>query len=87
MRKTVLVKKDIEMTDDIICNVCGETCFDGEYNDNGLIEAIVEGSYGSKVLEDGIRYTFSICESCLEKHVFSKCKIPPETEEVGVGIS
>lgn len=87
MRKTVLVKKEVEMTDDIICNMCGETCFDGEYNYNGLIEVMAEGSYGSKVLADGVRYTFSICEACLEKHVFIKCKIPPQTDEVGVGLS
>lgn len=86
MRKTVLVKKDITVTDDIICNMCGETCF-GEANFNGLIEVCVSGGYDSDALDDGVNYTFSICEHCLNKHVFDRFKIPPETEEVGVGLS
>lgn len=61
------VTKTIEkhITDDIICNKCGNNC---KTNDGmtmgGLIEVNISGGYGSK-LGDGSEYQFSMCEICL----------------------
>lgn len=69
---------DEEVTVDIICNVCGNSCKDREgMNYEGLLEASVQGGYASK-LGDMLTYTFSICEGCLE-NIFKTFKHPPET--------
>lgn len=80
MRKTKIITRSVEETEDIICNMCGKSCFGG-MNYNGLIEVSVSGGYDSTALEDGVRYTFSICEDCLKEYVFDKCMILPETED------
>lgn len=86
MRKTKIIRKDVEETDDIICNMCGHSCF-GEMNYNGLIEIAIEGTYDSETLEDGFCYTFSVCEHCLNKYIFDRFIITPETKKVDVGLS
>jgi hypothetical protein len=71
---------------DVLCNMCGLTCMlgDPELRDKGgLIKADVTGGYsstagnGEGALDDGDRYTFSLCEFCLD-HIFSNFKIPVE---------
>ncbi len=53
------------VTDDIICNKCGNSCKDScDMNYEGLIEASVFGGYASK-LGDQVNYEFSLCEDCL----------------------
>jgi len=82
MRKTKTVKKEVESeeTTDVICNLCGESCSlgpvygDGKepYDYNGLIEETVVGGYnstpgnGEGALDDMVRYSFSLCEFCLD---------------------
>ena len=58
--------QEVEVTADIICNKCGESCRGSIGNFNGLIEAIVDGTYDSTDLEDGGEYQFSLCEKCLK---------------------
>jgi hypothetical protein len=92
MKQTKTIKKEIEteVTTDIICNLCGESCslgpsFNDErapYDYNGIIEHTVIGGYnstpgnGAGALDDSMQYTFSLCEFCLD-WLFEKCKIPP----------
>jgi len=73
---------------DILCNMCGLTCrLDPEINDTyGLIKSSVSGGYestpgnGEGALDDCTRYTFSLCEFCLD-HMFSNFKIPVTTDD------
>lgn len=89
MRVTKIVSKDTEVTSDILCNKCGETCgvkhdFDDESGGDGywygLIETKVTGGYYSTHLQDEKFYTFSICEKCLLE-MFHNFKIPTYKEE------
>lgn len=71
MRTTKSVEKTVEITDDVLCNKCGKTCYNG-FHHSGLIGAKVHGNYGSKahgksgslVLQDGDIFNFDICEKC-----------------------
>jgi hypothetical protein len=87
MKKIRVVKREVEITDDIICNKCGASCiedFEGLPSTEvayGLIEAEVEGGYYSTYLEDQQSYTFSLCEKCL-KELFDKFVIPPESKDI-----
>jgi hypothetical protein len=79
MRITRKVKLEIEeeVVDDILCNKCGETCFDKyERNFEGLIEAHLCGGYGSKI-GDSLEVEFSLCETCLLE-LFDRCVIKPK---------
>ncbi len=68
---------------DILCNMCGLTCRldPKESETHGLIKETVSGGYestpgnGDGALDDCTRYTFSLCEFCLD-HMFSQFKIP-----------
>jgi len=76
----------VEVVDDIICNRCGESCRHPSLSCNayGLVEAEVSGGFGAR-LGDMVRYTFSICERCLEQ-LFDGFKHPPEiTANAGWG--
>lgn len=70
MRKVKKVQREIEETDDIICNKCGSSLkvfIDRDkklFNFVGLCEVEVSGSYASKHIEDGTKYRFSMCEKC-----------------------
>jgi|GEM_PF-2744842 len=78
MKKTHLEKVEVDkdVLDDVICNKCGESCKDSSnMNYEGLLEVSVEGGYASK-LGDSVRYTFSLCENCLEE-LFKSFKINP----------
>lgn len=72
------VTKEIEVTTDIICNKCGNTCtIVSCLQHYGLIEVEVSGGFDSKSLNDLTTYTFSVCECCL-KELFRSFKIPVE---------
>lgn len=76
----MITKKEIkvEAVDTYICNGCGD-----EYPAElftGLHEITVEGHYMSNVFADATRYTFSLCEKCLDP-IFNKFKHPPTTED------
>lgn len=79
MRTTKFVTKEVEVTDDVFCNMCSESCKKPDCGPNsdphGLIEKSVRGSYYSRELDDMSEYTFSICESCLKK-LFDRFQIP-----------
>jgi hypothetical protein len=79
MTVTRKVKREIEETvvDDVLCNKCGESCFDKyEMNFEGLIEAHLCGGYGSKI-GDSVEIEFSLCETCLLE-LFERCIIQPK---------
>lgn len=82
MKKVKLVKKQIEVIDDILCNKCGKSCKEDCGEDVieycGLIETTIEGGYFSPVLEDAVKYTFSLCEECLNE-LFKTFKIEVES--------
>jgi hypothetical protein len=73
---------------DILCNMCGLTCrLDSEvFETYGLIKESVMGNYastpgnGDGALDDCSRYTFSLCEFCLD-HIFSQFKIPIDVSD------
>jgi hypothetical protein len=58
-------KKMVEklVTEDIICNKCGKSLYNG-YDYLGLVESKIDCSYYSK-LGDGEKVKFSLCEDCL----------------------
>lgn len=75
MRKTHKATVETEVTDDVICNRCGESCkTDCGYE--GLFGCNVVGGYGSKHLGDMNQYVFDICEACLIEW-FKSFKIDP----------
>jgi hypothetical protein len=78
MKITQIKTKQIneQVITDILCNKCGQSC-KKECGFLGLIEAKVSGGFDSYPLSDGVNYTFSICEHCLNS-MFDKFKIPVE---------
>lgn len=76
--ETVTIEKEI--TTDIICNNCGNSCktsYDKMESYEGLLEITVQGSYWTKKLSDCANYTFSLCENCLSE-MFKNFKVPVE---------
>lgn len=67
--KKITVTKEVEMVDDIICNKCGESLVHIVGDDTdvtcGLPECYVEGGYYSPCIEDGVSYSFDLCERCV----------------------
>ena len=87
MRITKIAKVDREITTDIICNKCGESCKEELLDETmqmcsfyGLIEVTVTGGYCSTHLADGSSYTFSLCEKCLVE-LFESFKIKESYDE------
>lgn len=82
MKKTKIVKQEIEIVEDVICNKCSKSCRpSNEVPDfYGLIEASFTTGYFSEALPDGARYTFSLCEECLAE-LFKEFQISPEEME------
>jgi hypothetical protein len=60
----------------ITCNGCGL-----EYLKDYCLNAEVSGGYGSTHLMDLTKYSFSLCESCLEK-LFFNFKIPVKVKYI-----
>ena len=73
-----VIEEEVTVTDDILCNQCGNSLRDpgGCNNFHGLIEVEVFGGYGA-TLGDQEMYKFSICEDCLRK-LFAGFLLPPE---------
>jgi len=91
MRVTKTKNVEVEYTDDIICNKCGNSLKHLISTDNppsfnycGLEEAIVHGTYGSDPLEDCTDYIFSLCEKCLYE-LFNTFKIPVKEQSYSLG--
>lgn len=68
-----------------LCNLCSLSCEIGEYDNYGLLNAEVSGGYestpgnGNGALDDTMKYTFSLCEFCLD-WLFTQFKIPVRME-------
>lgn len=78
-----IVKKQTienEVVEDILCNRCGKSCKNQAGDFDGLIEAEVCGGYYSEKFEDGLRISFSICETCLVD-IISNFKIAPKGDK------
>lgn len=66
MKKTKIIKQEVEVIDDILCNKCGQSCkIEGDFY--GLIETGFSTGYFSPCLPDGNTYLFSLCEECVAK--------------------
>jgi hypothetical protein len=76
---------------DVACNMCGLSCMLTESESpagglHGLINEEVYGGYlstpgnGHGALDDLTRYTFSLCEFCLD-WLFSKFKVPVSIDD------
>lgn len=83
MKTTKKVVVEVEETEDIICNKCGESCnvVPKDLNSsmkefNGIIEYEVSGGYFGTAIADGDGYRFSVCEKCLVEFMKS-FKIDP----------
>ena len=74
MIKRKLVQKEVEEVEDILCNLCGKSLYDG-VNYNGLTDAEMKCGYGSKW--DGTIFKFSLCEDCMEE-LMNKFKLSAE---------
>lgn len=71
MRITETVSKETEQTTDIICDVCGKSCF-GMFTPKIRgnfcgIHFLCSGGYDSSVFPDNEEsYEFDVCEHCVE---------------------
>lgn len=87
MRKIKKVKKDVEETDDLICNKCGGSLKVFTDRDNkffnyvGLCEVEVSGAYCSQYIEDEESYRFSLCAKCC-KELIDSFTIPAEYKDL-----
>lgn len=68
------------------CNRCGLSCALGRDENCGLINQTVSGGYestagnGLGALDDCTRYTFSLCEFCLD-WLFAQFKVPVKLDD------
>lgn len=65
----------------IFCNKCNKPCRLPHYPEEfwvygGLVNAVIQGQYGSTHLEDLTKYQFSLCEECVVE-LFKTFKTPP----------
>ena len=77
-------RKEVEVVDDVICNKCGCSMKISESGSDefyGLVGAVVCGGYFSEELEDGVKYSFDLCEKCL-KEMFKEFKVKVDEEEL-----
>lgn len=85
MKKTKIVSMDVEVIDDMICNMCGKSLKKYMDRDNevfnycGLEEVSMVCGYES--VNDGTTFTFSLCEKCVYK-LMKKFKLPVETTNI-----
>lgn len=60
----IFKSKKVKIVDEIICDVCGESCKDDNFgNEHAVI--IADWGYSSK--KDGEKYSVDLCEKCFEK--------------------
>lgn len=72
MKKTKKIKEFVEVTEDIICNWCGKTTFNG-HSFNHIHLHVSWGFDSRKDLED---HDSDLCERCYDK-LINKFKIKP----------
>jgi len=84
MLKTKKENQEVEITEDILCNMCGRSCLKGQIQqlkeEYGLTHCVVNGGFFSSVLQDMTAYKFDLCEECLVD-IFKKFTIPVEEKE------
>lgn len=89
LTRKVLTTIEEEVVFAILCNGCGKSMVHRSYwpdkdktvNERVLytgLDTSVEGCFDSSVLEDTIKYEFSLCEPCVVK-MFDDFKIQPTT--------
>jgi hypothetical protein len=61
-----ITEKTIEVVDDVICDVCGNSCKD--HMDN-MESATLSAYWGYTSKKDGEVYEVDICESCFDKTI------------------
>jgi gamma-glutamylcysteine synthetase len=80
MIKTRQENKLVTVTEDCICNKCGNSLKVSDSGFAGLEEVTITGLYGSPVFDDMEEYSFSLCEHCLTE-LFVTFKIAPTHRE------
>ena len=80
MKKLVKEQITVDKVEDLICNACGNSLKE-DHNFCGLEEVEVIGCYDSPVLDDGVKYSFSLCEHCLND-MFKKFLIKPHEKDL-----
>jgi hypothetical protein len=56
--------KTVEVLDDLICDICGESCKDKNF---GYESANISATWGYASNQDGSKYDIDLCENCFEK--------------------
>ena len=72
MKKTVVKKVKKEILDDIICDICGESCavFDCRGKEYETFEYLsLTADWGFDSGKDGERWEAQVCSSCADKHL------------------
>lgn len=71
MRRYEIVTKQIEMIDQIVCDICGVAINKNEHDifDDFLH---IEKTWGYNSNKDGKSYSFDVCEKCFEKIFLKK---------------
>lgn len=84
--KTVKTEEEREVVEDILCNMCGNSCVTWRREEDNSILGVdglrgfVEGGFGSKIIGDTVSYTFDLCEKCTME-LIEKFKIPAKRNE------
>lgn len=78
LKKVQIVKQE---TDNIICNMCGETIYKNQFGYfHEHLSVRKEWGYGSAF--DGETHCFDLCESCYNK-MREQMKIAPDRQSAG----
>lgn len=75
MIKNKIVPSEIMATEDIVCDICKQSCrkhsttHDNGSNQDSYEYAEIEADWGFFSGKDMTRYTAQICEGCFDKHL------------------
>lgn len=76
MIEKVMVSREIEVTNDVVCNCCGKSTKD-QYGHFECVEVVACWGYGST--KDNQCHESHICETCYDR-IVATFKIPPTVE-------
>lgn len=89
MLKIITVEEmtQVEKVDDVLCNLCGQSCREENEprNINGLLGIHETGGYGQAFPPDLEDWQIDICQYCFA-WIISHCRLPPRRREYVIGL-
>ena len=85
--KKVEQTNTVEVIEDVLCNLCGQSCKDQHYPNNvfGPMEVSDTGSYGQNFPPDLENWEIDICQYCFA-WIVAHCRLPPRRREYYIGL-